>query len=156
MAWLSNMTRAQKEQYVIELYKHDNTSREIAERTHMSFCDIRVITDKVKAEVEREAGHINEQEIDNKAMSKASQAFKLFSEGKAPVDVVIALDLPTDEVRAIYREFWELKGIFHLTIHPKLHPPLVIPYILPIYSALLTTRIFFTGHRHSKRTSTSR
>jgi hypothetical protein len=77
------MTRAQKEQYVIELYKHDNTSREIAERTHMSFCDIRVITDKVKAEVEREAGNINDQDIDNiQSKSKESQAFKLFSEGK--------------------------------------------------------------------------
>ena len=57
------MTRAQKEQYVVELYKQDKTTREIAERTHMSFRDIRVITDKVKAEVEREAGHTNDQDV---------------------------------------------------------------------------------------------
>jgi hypothetical protein len=49
-------------------------------------------------------------------MSKASQAFKLFPEAFKlfPVDVVIPLDLPTDEVRAIYREFWELKGMYKL------------------------------------------
>jgi hypothetical protein len=39
----------------------------------------------------------------------------LFSEGKAPVDVVIALDIPADEVRAIYREYWDLKGMHKLS-----------------------------------------
>jgi hypothetical protein len=114
---LSNMTRAQKEQYVRELYKQDKTVREIAERTHMSFRDIRVITDKVKAEVEREAGHTDEHEIDNiRSKSKESQAFKLFLEGKTPVQVVIALDIPPDEVNAIYREYWELKGMHKLNV----------------------------------------
>jgi hypothetical protein len=117
MASLSNMTRTQKEQYVIELYKQDKTSREIAERTHMSFRDIGVITDKIKAEVEREAGHTDEQEIDNnEPKSKQSQAFKLFSEGKTPVQVVIALDIPPDEVHAIYREYWELKRMHKLNV----------------------------------------
>src|SRR5207344_2313750 len=37
-----------------------------------------------------------------------------FSEGKAPVDVVIALDIPADEVRAIDREYWELKRMYRL------------------------------------------
>jgi hypothetical protein len=75
------MTRAQKEQYVRELYKQDKTSREIAERAHMSPRDIAVIIRKVKAEVEREAGHTDEEEIDdNERKSKQSHAFKLFSE----------------------------------------------------------------------------
>ncbi len=116
MASLSNMTRAQKEQYVKELYKQDKTTREIAERAHMSPRDIAVIVRKVKAEVEREAGHTDEEEIDNKANFKETQAFKLFSEGKTPVDVVIALDLPADEVRAIFREFWELKRMHKLNV----------------------------------------
>ena len=33
---------------------------------------------------------------------------------KNTVDVVIALDLRADEVQAIYREFWELKGMYRL------------------------------------------
>jgi len=38
----------------------------------------------------------------------------LFCEGKNTLDVVIALDLPTDEVRAIYREYWELEQMYEL------------------------------------------
>ena len=38
----------------------------------------------------------------------------MFCEGKNTVDVVIALDLPADEVRAIYREYWELKQMYEL------------------------------------------
>ena len=88
------MTRSQKEQYVIELYKQDKTTREIAQRTHMSPRDIGVIIKKVKAEVQRESGE-TEEEFDNiRSKSKESQAFKMFSEGEDPVDVVIALDIP--------------------------------------------------------------
>ena len=52
---------------------------------------------KVKAEAERKTGHTDEEEINNKGKSKESQAFKLFLEGKSPVDVVIALDIPPNE-----------------------------------------------------------
>jgi hypothetical protein len=38
----------------------------------------------------------------------------LFSEGKTTVDVVIALDLPADQVRAIYRQYWDLKHMYEL------------------------------------------
>ena len=38
----------------------------------------------------------------------------MFSEGKTPVDVVIRLDLPADEVREIYRQFLELKNMYKL------------------------------------------
>jgi hypothetical protein len=82
---------------------------------HMSFRDIGSIINKVKLQAERERGFTNnEQEIDTESKSKDSQAFKLFSEGKTPVEVVIALDLPAGEVRAMYREFWELKGMYKL------------------------------------------
>jgi hypothetical protein len=43
-----------------------------------------------------------------------SQAFKLFSEGKSPIEVAIALDEPGDRVRAMYREYWELTGRYRL------------------------------------------
>ena len=38
----------------------------------------------------------------------------MFCEGENTVDVVIALDLPADEVRAIYWEYWELKQMYEL------------------------------------------
>ena len=110
------MTRAQKEQYVIELYKQDKTTREIIQRVHMSPRDIGVIIKKVKMEVERERGQLEEKDdYDIESKSKITQAIKMFSEGKTPVDVVIELDLPADEVRAIFREFWELKGMHKLS-----------------------------------------
>ena len=68
---------------------------------HMSFRDIGVIINKWK---ERERGQLEENDI--KSKSKTTQAIKLFSEGKTTVDVVIALDLPADQVRAIYRQYW--------------------------------------------------
>jgi hypothetical protein len=117
MAWLLDMTRAEKEQYVRELYKQNRTIRQIAELMHMNFGDIGKIINKLKEEAARERGHTEEEEIDNNEhKSKESQAFKLFSEGKAPVDVVIALDLPADDVQAIYREFWELNGMHKLNM----------------------------------------
>jgi hypothetical protein len=50
---------------VIRLYKEGRTVRDIAKQMHMSFGDIVAISREVKAEAEREAGHINEQELDN-------------------------------------------------------------------------------------------
>ena len=38
----------------------------------------------------------------------------MFSELKTPVEVAIALDLPADQVRAIYREYWEIEGMCKL------------------------------------------
>ena len=79
----------------------------------MSFRDIGAITNKVKLEADGERGPLQEDD-DVKSKSKTTQAIKLFSEGNSPVDVAIALDLPTNQVLAIYREFWELEGMYGL------------------------------------------
>jgi transposase len=109
------MSREEKEEYVIRLYKENRSIREIAKIMHMSFRDIGAIINKWKEEIEREKGQLEgTYDYDVKSKSKITQAIHLFSEGKNPVEVVIALDLPIDEVRAIYREFWELKGMYKL------------------------------------------
>jgi hypothetical protein len=47
----------------------------------------------------------------------------LFSEGKTPLDVAIALDLPADEVQAIHREFWELHNMHELAeVYEEIRP----------------------------------
>ena len=56
-----------------------------------------------------------EEDDDIKSKSKATQAIKLFSELKAPVEVAIALDLPVDQVQAIYLEYWRLEGVIRRT-----------------------------------------
>ena len=113
MASLLEMNREEREEYVVQLYKENNSIREIARLVHMSFRDIGVIINKAKLQAERERGHLDEDD-DIKSKSKITQAIKLFSEGKTTVEVVIALDLAADQVRAIYREYWELTGRYKL------------------------------------------
>jgi len=104
------MNREEREEHVILLYKDGRTFKDIAKEMHMSFRDIGAIINKAKLQVERERGYTNDEE----PKSSESKAFKLFSEGKSPVEVAIALDQPGDRVRAMYREYWELTGRYEL------------------------------------------
>ena len=112
MASLLDMNREEREEYVIRLYKENNSIREIAKLMHMSFRDIGAIINKAKLQAERERGYVAE---DAQPKSPESRAFKMFSEGKSPVEVAIALDEPGDRVREMYREYWELSGRYELT-----------------------------------------
>ena len=115
LSYLSNMTRDQKERYVIELHTQDKTVREIIQLVHMSPRDVVAIIDEYKKEVERENGQVEENDYyDIKSKLKTTQAFRLFSEGKTPIDVVIDLDLPPDEVREMYRQYLGLKDMHEL------------------------------------------
>jgi len=104
------MNRVEKEEYVIRLYRENKSIREIAKVMHMSFRNIGAIIRKVKLEADGKRGQLEDNDVNSK--SKTTQ---LFSEGNSPVEVAIALDLPTDQVLAIYREFWELEGMYGLT-----------------------------------------
>ena len=106
------MNRVEKDEYVIRLYKEGRSVREIAELVHMSFRDIGLITKKVKLEADGERGQLEDDDI--KSKSKTTQAIKLFSELKSPVEVAIALDLATDQVQVIYRDYLELEGMYGL------------------------------------------
>ena len=116
MSWLLDMNREEREEHVILLYKEGRTFKDIAKKMHMSFRDIGAIINKAELQVERERGYTNDEE----PKSPESKAFKMFSEGKSPVEVAIALDLPANQVRAIYREYWELEGMYKLAqIHEE-------------------------------------
>jgi hypothetical protein len=111
---VADMTRKEKESLVIDLYKRNKTMNEIAQTVHMSFRDIGAITKKVQLQVERERGYINnedEDEIDTTELkSPESKALKMFSEGRSPVQVAIALNLDAGVVRALLRDYCELQG----------------------------------------------
>jgi hypothetical protein len=98
------ITKIEKEERVIELYRHGKTIREIAKEVHMSFGDISSIIKK----------HTGEDKDKEKTISKYTQAIKLYSQGRTPVDVVIELDLSPDEATRVYREFWKLKNLEQL------------------------------------------
>jgi hypothetical protein len=105
------LSRTEKEKHVIELYQQGKTIREIAQDVHMSFADIGSIIRKFT-----KLDDANKpQEKDPIALiSKDTQAFKLFSEGKKPIEVAIKLDLGADIVGRLYQQFWRLEGLYQL------------------------------------------
>jgi len=108
------LSTTEKERRVIELYQQDKTIREIAHEVHMSFGDIGSVIRKVTGLQGDDDGKSKEQQQDNTILSKDSQAFELFSEGKKPVEVAIKLDLGADVVDRLYQQFWRLEGLYQL------------------------------------------
>jgi hypothetical protein len=111
------LSRVEKEQRVIELYKQGRSIREIAHEVHMSFGDIGAIIKKVTELQGDDDGKSKEQQQDNKLhtiLSKDSQAFALFSKGKKPIEVAIKLDLGANETDRLYQQFWRLEGLYQL------------------------------------------
>jgi hypothetical protein len=108
------LSRTEKEKRVIELYQQGKTIREISREVHMSFAGIGSITKKVRGLQDDNDGKSKEQDKAPTALSKDTQAFALFSEGKKPVEVVIKLDLGADVVHRLYPQFWKLEGLYQL------------------------------------------
>ena len=109
------LSRTEKEQRVIELYQQGKTIREIAQDVHMSFGDIGSIKRKVTG-LQDDNSKPKEQDNALTALSKDSQAFALFSEGKKPIEVAIKLDLGADVVDRLYQQFWKLEGLYQLNM----------------------------------------
>src|SRR2546421_12812321 len=95
------LTRKERESLVIDLLNKCTPIREIATQAGLSFRDIGAI--KKKAEEEKEASKEQAER-----MSHSTQAYKLFLEGKSPVQVAIALNLREPEVEEFYVQYWKL------------------------------------------------
>jgi hypothetical protein len=83
----------------------------------MSFSDIGAIIKKVTGLQNNDRNKSKEQ--DNSSiisLSKDTQAFKLFSGGKKPIEVAVKLDLKADVVDKLYQQFWKLERIYQLNI----------------------------------------
>jgi DNA-binding CsgD family transcriptional regulator len=94
--------KEEKEKRVIELHKQGKTYREIAKEEHVSPGRISSIIKKSNGEEE------------TKPVSKDTQARKLFSQGKTPLEVANELDLGVEEIERIYGDFWKLNGLYDL------------------------------------------
>src|SRR6266516_5162477 len=101
------LSRQQRERLVLDLYNQGKNTREIAEEARMSFSAIGAILKK--AEQENETSKEQTEKV-----SQAAQAYKLFSDGKSPVDVAIALNLRQADVTELYKEYWNLKNLHEL------------------------------------------
>jgi hypothetical protein len=110
------LSRTEKEQRVIELYQQGKTIRKIAQEVHMSFGDIGSIIKKLTG-LDGDNKPKQQDKIPvTTTLSKDSQAFKLFSEDKKPIDVAIELDLGADVVDRLYQQFWRLQGLYQLNL----------------------------------------
>ncbi len=72
------LNRREKEKFVVELYENGKSYHEIAKEARISLRDIKGILNKANGE---------------SSMSKSSQAYQMFSEGKSPTDVSITLGM---------------------------------------------------------------
>jgi hypothetical protein len=102
------LTRQQRERLVLDLYNQGKNTREIAEEARMSFSAIGAILKKAEQENETSKEQTEK-------MSQAAQAYKLFSAGKSPVEVAIALNLRQAEVTEFYKEYWILEHQYDLS-----------------------------------------
>jgi hypothetical protein len=93
---LIGLNRKEKEKLVVDLYENGSTYHEIAKEARVSLRDIKGILDR--------ANGVH-------SLSKASQAYQMFSEGKSPMEVAIALDMREPDVTQLYKESWTLKQI---------------------------------------------
>jgi hypothetical protein len=93
----------ERKKMVIHLnYNQRKTTREIAKIERMSIRDISAI---LKEEEARRQKYKDQQQQED----LSSKAYQLFSEGKRPVQVAIALNLGQPEVTRVYGEYWKLK-----------------------------------------------
>jgi hypothetical protein len=99
------LNKYEKEQLVIKLQQEGKAFKEIVSEVHMSFGDISNV-------IKRVDGSTNDIKTSNK--SKATQALYMFEHGKKPIDIVIELDIPYDEVQELQQEYWALKELYDL------------------------------------------
>jgi hypothetical protein len=110
---MSILTRPERERLVLELYNQGKTIREIAKEVRMSFRDIGAILNKTFVE---KAEGSKEQQEEIQQLSDSSQAYKLFSERKTPLEVAIELNLGESEATKLYKEYWKLKQLHNLNM----------------------------------------
>jgi DNA-directed RNA polymerase specialized sigma subunit len=109
------LSNVEKEKLVIDLYYNQGKNvREIAQEDRMSFRDIGTILKKGQVNhgiVITDNGNNNNNKPANE---KATQAYKLFTEGKKPVDVAIQLGLSEKEATRYFTEYWRLRYLYKL------------------------------------------
>lgn len=92
----------ERKTHVIDLYYNQGkTTRDIASIERMSIRDISAILKEEESKQHKYKHQQQQQEL-------SAKAYELFSKGKTPVEVAIALNLRAPEVTILYREYWNL------------------------------------------------
>jgi Mor family transcriptional regulator len=112
------LNKYEKEKKVIEMHLAGKTIREIAKELHMSFTPISKIIKAYERKKELQAKREeNNQNGQIKKPSISSRAFKLFSDGKKPTEVVIELDIPPEKVEKLWSQFLKSEKKVFSVIH---------------------------------------
>jgi DNA repair exonuclease SbcCD ATPase subunit len=126
------LTDERKKRVIDLCFNQRKTYAEIAEIERMSPRDINAIIKEEKARRQKYKDQQQQQEM-------SSKAYKLFSEGKRPVEVAVALNLGQPQVTKLYREYWMLRGLDKLnTIYKETNGKLG-PF-LKLYRQLIKQR----------------
>ena len=126
-----------RERQVIELYNQGKSTRDIAKESRMSLRYISIILKKHR--VNHGIASIDDDGNNNKKShsnnEKATLAYRLFSEGRKPVQVAIELNLREGQVNKFFREFWKLKRQYRLyELYQQIEP--YLPSFLKLHKAL--------------------
>jgi hypothetical protein len=116
------LTRQEKERLVIDLYNQGKTIREISKEVRISFRDIGAI-------LRKESG---KEQNEKQSLSPSTRAYSLFSEGKTPIEVAIALNLTESETTRFYEEYLNLNNMHELRmLHEEIGSDIV--HFLELY-----------------------
>jgi transposase len=130
------ITRQERERIVLDLYYNQGKNiREIAQEVRMSFRDIGTILNN--ADERREQKQNNNNDIENKKQeqepqqqsSLSTQAYKLFSEGKSPIEAAIALNQKESDITRFYKEYWKLNQMHGLNMAYEELKGDIIPFV---------------------------
>src|SRR6188472_2327308 len=107
---------SKRERTVLELYKQGKSTRDIAKELRMSLRDISIILRNSQLSHGITISKDNKSDNNNNKSPNqiATQAYKLFSEGKKPFEVAIEFGIREAQVSKLFREFWKLKNLNEL------------------------------------------
>src|SRR6478752_3142593 len=95
---MRSLNRKETEDLIVDLYYNQKkTFREIQQIVRKSPRDIKVILNKVEPE--------------RSSLSIPAQAYKLYSEGKTPIEVAIILNIREPEATQFNLEYWKLSQL---------------------------------------------
>ena len=134
------LTRQEKEKLIKNLYDQGKTYQEIAREARVSVRDIKPVLEKAEKEREKELGIATEEGNNEgtgnrqtqKKISTSTQAYRLFSEGKTPLEVTIELNIKQPEATKYCREYWKLSQMHTLhTVYEEIGDDII--HLLKVY-----------------------
>jgi DNA-binding CsgD family transcriptional regulator len=115
------LTRQERKNLFLDLYNQGRTYREIAEEARMSPRDIGTIVNNAakekvmeKAKEYQDTYLADEKKQEELHLTLSTQAYRLFSKGKTPIEVAVILNLGEADVTRYYKEYWRLRQLHGL------------------------------------------